>query len=374
MKKTLLSVIITVLTFSVLMAQSPQSFKYQAVIRDNAGNIIEGQTVNVRITIKEGTSSGSTVYQETFTPTTNSYGLIFLNIGTGSPVIGVFSSIVWRNNDYFIQVEVDAGSGYINMGTTQLLSVPYAFHANTSDSIIGGVTENDPTWTGASDTIGDISRYGRVGLGISTPMTTLHLKSPNWRDHLLIERSDLTVSRMFGLTQTVNSNRAQFYFVDTDGVTNPKTVIEFDEGGSGARLGINTAPAHELDVNGYVRIRGGSPATGKVLTSSDSWGTATWETILSPIALGNISSSGVLNSGTPNIQSVVWNSASSRYEIEITGVNYHFNNFITVVTPTSTTAASIVSTNSVSGKLLVYIRNTSGTLVQSGFHFVVYKP
>ncbi|MDD3875654.1 MAG: collagen-like protein [Bacteroidales bacterium] len=150
---------------SSLWAQAPQSFKYQAVLRDNAGVIIANQNIPTRVTIHQGSATGTVVFQETFSPTTNQYGLINLNIGTGTLVTGNFSTITWGTNSYYIQIEVNTGSGYIDMGATQLLSVPYALYSATS----GG--SGTPGPTGATGPTGPSGNNGTPGATGATGVT-----------------------------------------------------------------------------------------------------------------------------------------------------------------------------------------------------------
>ncbi|MDD3878093.1 MAG: hypothetical protein PHT69_15850 [Bacteroidales bacterium] len=145
------------LKINTINAQAPQSFKYQSVIRDNAGLIIANQNMAIRISIIQDSTTGLIVYQESFNPTTNQFGLVNLNIGNGTVLSGSFSGINWGNNNFFIQVEVDAGTGYVNMGTTQLLSVPYALYAETSGSA------STPGPTGATGPIGATGPAGVTG-------------------------------------------------------------------------------------------------------------------------------------------------------------------------------------------------------------------
>lgn len=113
-------------------AQAPQSFEYQAVVRDAAGNVLISQPVGVQITLKQGSISGADVYQETFSSTTNQFGLVGLKIGAGTTVDD-FSGINWAAGPYYMQVAVDVtgGTSYSILGISQLLSVPYALHAKT---------------------------------------------------------------------------------------------------------------------------------------------------------------------------------------------------------------------------------------------------
>ena len=100
MKKTVFTFLIAVLTVASLFSQAPHRFKYQAVLRDGSGNIIASQNVPIQVTIHEGSATGTTKYQETFSPTTNQYGLVNLSIGAGVVVSGSFTSITWGTNSY----------------------------------------------------------------------------------------------------------------------------------------------------------------------------------------------------------------------------------------------------------------------------------
>lgn len=112
-------------------AQAPQSMNYQAIARNAAGAVVPNQLVGLRFTIRETTATGTVVYSETQTDTTNQFGLFTTAIGSGTPLTGTFAAIDWSSGDKFLQVEIDAagGSSYTDMGTSQLLSVPYALYA-----------------------------------------------------------------------------------------------------------------------------------------------------------------------------------------------------------------------------------------------------
>lgn len=110
--------------------QTPQKMSYQAVIRDATNQLVTDQDVGMQISILQGSSSGSSVYTETQTPTTNANGLVSIEIGEGSSTDD-FSSIDWSAGTYFIKTETDptGGTNYSITGTTQLISVPYALFA-----------------------------------------------------------------------------------------------------------------------------------------------------------------------------------------------------------------------------------------------------
>lgn len=125
---------------SFVIAQAPQKFSYQAVIRNASNQLLANQLVGIKISLLQGSSSGTLVYSETHQPTTNSNGAISIEIGGGSILSGSFSSINWAIGPYFIQTDtdVDGGSNYTITSTTQLLSVPYALYAASSASSIPG--------------------------------------------------------------------------------------------------------------------------------------------------------------------------------------------------------------------------------------------
>ncbi len=136
MKKLFFPVVFTLLILFVFTnnsySQAPEGINYQAVVRDTLGIPLNNQPVNVRFTIHQSSVTGTIVYQETHTTSSNQFGLITREIGSGTVVSGVFSAINWGLGTYFLQVEVDAGAGYNNLGATQLISVPYALYAKTS--------------------------------------------------------------------------------------------------------------------------------------------------------------------------------------------------------------------------------------------------
>jgi hypothetical protein len=133
-------------------AQTPQAINYQGVARDNNGNVIATHLVALRLSILSGSTSGSTVYVETHSKTTDANGLFSLQIGQGTSITGTFSSITWGSNSYYLKVEIDpaGGTNYQLAGITQFSAVPYALNAangmpegqNYGDLLFW----NDTTW------------------------------------------------------------------------------------------------------------------------------------------------------------------------------------------------------------------------------------
>jgi hypothetical protein len=138
------------LTASVF-AQSPEKMSYQAVVRNSSDALVTNTQIGMEINIRQGTVSGTVVYTETQTPTTNANGLVSIEIGGGTG----FNAIDWSAGPYFIETKTDptGGTNYTITGTSQLLSVPYALHAKTAETIEGGITETDPIF-GASSASG----------------------------------------------------------------------------------------------------------------------------------------------------------------------------------------------------------------------------
>jgi hypothetical protein len=116
-------------------APLPQGIPYQAAARDANGQPVVDSPVNVRFSLREGAADGAASYIESHGLTTNSIGLFNTVFGNGTPEQSTFDSINWAATTKFLQVEVDLGNGYLDMGTTQLLSVPYAFRSAQAANI-----------------------------------------------------------------------------------------------------------------------------------------------------------------------------------------------------------------------------------------------
>src|SRR5688572_16863895 len=143
--KKLLAVTTILLISNFITAQVPQAINYQAVARTADGVIIPTQNISVRFSILDVSITGTTLYSETHTVTTNSYGLFTLAIGKGTPVTSTFANINWASGtDKFLNVEIApaGGSNYQLQGTTQLLSVPYALYSEKTRLLAGNNTIN----------------------------------------------------------------------------------------------------------------------------------------------------------------------------------------------------------------------------------------
>ena len=134
MKCTTLSLILFLTLFSCyLIAQVPQAFNYQAIVRDNGGVALSHQQVQLQIEIAEQANGSQVVYAEQHDATSNKFGLVSLKIGKGQALNGKFSQIDWAGGNKYISMNVAInGSSFQTMGTTELLSVPYALFAENS--------------------------------------------------------------------------------------------------------------------------------------------------------------------------------------------------------------------------------------------------
>ena len=147
--KKLITLLLWVQIPILLFCQTPQMVNYQAVVRDNSGIISSNTPLKFRFSIHENSASGPIAYNEIHSTSTDPFGLVNLQIGTGTPQISntSFSQIRWDDNYYWLQIEFQElpNVQWINMGAQQLFSVPYALHAKTveQDSVIDD--DSDPT-------------------------------------------------------------------------------------------------------------------------------------------------------------------------------------------------------------------------------------
>ncbi len=166
--KTILSKLTGVAVFVMVLvsmqnvtAQAPQKMSYQAVVRNSNNELVTSKSVGMRISILQGSATGTPVYIETQTPTTNTNGLVSLEIGAGNIVTGTVTGINWSAGSYFIKTETDptGGTNYSVTGASQLLSVPYAlFSASGNPGPVGpqGIA-------GANGTVGPAGPQGIAG-------------------------------------------------------------------------------------------------------------------------------------------------------------------------------------------------------------------
>jgi hypothetical protein len=248
--KNLLYTLACLLFVSTIWAQVPQSFKYQAVARDASGVVINNQSVGIQISIVQSSIYGASVYVETFTTTTNNFGLLNINVGTGAVVIGDFAAIDWSSDNYFVKIAMDltGGTNYLTYSISQLLSVPYALHAKTAET----ATENDPLF---------LAWDKSTGISITESQITdlIHFTNADETDPVY------TVSLAHGITGADTLNWNHKLGVEVDGSTTNEIqtisrsglVVTLSNGGGSFQDSINvyTAGAGIKVINNVVSTK-----------------------------------------------------------------------------------------------------------------------
>ena len=165
MKRILLLLLCVVLSYQVVVAQSPQKMSYQCVVRNAGNSLVASLPVGIRISILQGSSTGVSVYTETHLVNTNANGLATIEIGGGTAVSGSFGLISWANGPYFVKSETDptGGTSYSISAVAQLLSVPYALYAETSGTPGATGPQGPVGLTGATGPQGPVGLTGATG-------------------------------------------------------------------------------------------------------------------------------------------------------------------------------------------------------------------
>lgn len=242
--KKLFIIIMTIFLGSSVFAQSPQKMSYQAVIRDAGGVLQVNQNMGMKISILQGSLSGTAVYEETHSTSSNANGLVSIEIGTGTPITGTFNTIDWSSGPYFLQSETDptGGTSYTITGSSELLSVPYALHAGNA------------VWQQNGNDI--YYNAGNVGIGTSTPAAGngLHIKTLN--ANIRFEDTDPQAGDVYSIVNNTLGNDVLNFAIYNK--TDERAELSFDGAGNVAllngNLGVGTSsfssPSTKLEICG----------------------------------------------------------------------------------------------------------------------------
>jgi hypothetical protein len=246
-------------------AQAPQKISYQSVIRNNSNALIVNSTVGMKVSLLQGGANGLSVYSETHKSTTNANGLVSLAIGTGTVIQGVFANIDWSTGSYFVKTEIDptGGVNYTLVGTSELLSVPYALYASKSGSggSTGGGTSN---WT--ESTFNSVPyMYTNDNIKVTSIIGRDILDAQAWYENFYqMPNAALNVSSPLG-TLSADGLGLQTFVWDVNGAENKVSNLYLN------RFGGNTGI-------GFSSLAPSAQATLTVKRGYDSpWGTAAFE-------------------------------------------------------------------------------------------------
>ncbi|HNS18341.1 MAG TPA: FISUMP domain-containing protein [Bacteroidales bacterium] len=280
MKKVILTFVFTGLLICTLVtAQVPQAFKYQAVIRDKAGQVLSEQNINLQITILQSNANGPEVYREIHPVTTSELGLVNIEVGHGKALTGSMPSIDWSTGSHFLRVEMDqaGGTDFELMGVSQLLSVPYALYAEKSGS---GTREADLDWEiiGNDVVTGHGSGYpiGNVGIGNNAPGSLLYVAKNIGEPMITIRNLGGGGGATYSMVDDLSGANWKFKATTYGGFkirdqANSLDVLTMEPNSAANTLYIKTggnvgigknAPAEKLDVTGRVRSDQGFNVNG----------------------------------------------------------------------------------------------------------------
>jgi hypothetical protein len=168
--KRIPTILAAILTAAASWAQAPEKMTYQAVVRDAGNKLLVNQQIGMQVSILQGTADGTVAYTETQTPTSNANGLVSIEIGGQAG----FETIDWSDGPYFLKTETDptGGTNYTISGTSQLLSVPYAFHATSAERLTEAVAETDPVYSAWNKDYSDLISTPAIVDSISAVLDT----------------------------------------------------------------------------------------------------------------------------------------------------------------------------------------------------------
>ena len=374
------------------VAQVPDKMSYQAVVRNASNQLVISSSIGIRISILKGSVSGVEVYTETQMPTSNTNGLISLEIGDGSVVSGDFSGIDWSNGPYFVKTEIDpnGGSNYTISGITQLLSVPYALYAKTAESVTNDQVDdadadatNEIQTLSQSDNTITLSKGGGSVTIANTQLTEAQVDEFVANNgYLKIEADGSITNEIQSLSQngntiTLSKNGGSVTITDTDTQLSEAQVDQYVANNGYLTSEVDGSVTNEIQTlsqngNTITLSNGGGSVT--VTDTDTQLSEAQVDTYVSnngyptgvenlKIIQGTISPSGVIlggsgftvvKNGTGDFK-ITFNSSFAGYPAVTYSTNYYPNIIV----------SNVLSVNSVS----LLVKNTSGTVVDPNVWF-----
>jgi hypothetical protein len=332
------------LVSAVSFSQAPQFLNYQAIARNASGTIVT-TPIGIKFEILQGSSSGTLIYEETNTITPSSAGVFTAAIGNGSAVVGNFPTINWANSPYFIRVSIDptGGTSYSTVGTSQLLSVPYALYAETAG--------NSQTLT--------------AGSGITINSGTITNSAPNQ-----------TVALNYNSgTQELTLTQGTVVTTATITITSPSVSIT-GTGVSGAYPNYTITPPSSTSItagNSNVTVTGSEPnftisSTPSLTVIGNQLSVSNGNTVTLPTGTTYTNGVGIgLTSGT-----IITNTAMDQTVTIGSGTNVNvtgtYPNFVVDATPSLSLATNVLS---ISGGNAVTLPSSPATTVTAGTNMIV---
>lgn len=319
MKKVLTNLAVVLFIASMFLpyqasAQAPQKMSYQAVIRDASDHLVTSQSIGMRVSILQGSATGIEVYKEIYNPNpqTNTNGLVTIEIGGGIPITGTFSGIDWANGTYFIKTETDpkGGTNYTITGTSQLLSVPYAFYALgvTGSTPSGGIIMYSGVW-----------KFDATGLGTGTlagwALCNGNHGTPDLSDKFVMSTTNSTDYLSTGGTNYYTLTIAQLpshaHTFTTDSAGGHSHTIMVDYGGSHTHyFTTNSAGSHSHTYNGSGSTVSCTSGYGFACQS----GYAGYNYLCTPTALSTSSTGSHYHTGYIDVDGYHNHTASASYQ------------------------------------------------------------
>lgn len=341
----------------MVVAQAPDKMSYQAVIRTANGALVTNQTIGMRISLVQGSVSGTVVYVETQAPMTNENGLVTLEIGAGTTT-DQFSTIDWSKGPYFVKVETDptGGTNYSIVGTSQLLSVPYAFAAKTAESI-SATAQPTVSLPPLSDVRTNTATLAGLvnGKGFSTTVTFEWGSTPSYGNQSTPDpnpvtgNQDVLVSTTLTNLQPSTTYHYRLKAVNAVNVSysNDKTFTTQKSAAQVSTISLTAVKAFSASAGGYISSDGGSAITDRgICYSTNASPTVSDNHVSNGGGVGSFSVNltGLLSATKYYVRAYATNAIGTTYGNELT-----FTTKDGVVPLTTTTVSNITGSTATSG-------------------------